>query len=52
MTYTYKVRLTRRCSGAAEARFEWVLVRPFGGPLNAGVRWLALASSSPVRIKL
>jgi hypothetical protein len=30
--------LTTTCTGAAEARFTWLLVRPFGGPVMSGVR--------------
>src|SRR5207302_8371197 len=27
----------KRCTGAAGARFVWLQVRPFGGPVNASV---------------
>ena len=30
--------LTTTCTGAAEAMFTWLLVRPFGGPVMSGVR--------------
>ena len=32
---TSQPRLTTRCSGAREAQFVWLLVRPFARPLNA-----------------
>ena len=41
--------LTTRCSGGHEARFEWLLVRPFVAPLNVSVRPPRTTASTVVK---